>query len=185
MDCVCDQFLPSARLARDEHGDVDAGRLAEDLARLHHLGTAPQIRLLSNSSVRLLESPPVRFGRRADEVVDCLLEFGEAQRLVQHGFHLERGSVDAIVVVVSDRDDRTGIRAAKLQTLNQSRFGGADTAEVDQSAAEAPVREGLQRFPRGGDCEALVPTASEKAEESRLRCRINFDHERSLLNHVR
>src|SRR4030095_7517096 len=69
------------------------------------------------------------------------------------------------------------------QPWNHPRFGGCGLAEIDQRAAEAAVRECLQSFPRGRDCEALIPTASEKSKEFRLCHRIDFDHERSLLNH--
>src|SRR3972149_1952750 len=47
VDRAGHQLLAGAGLARDEHGDVDAGRLAQDLARFQHLGAAPELRLAS------------------------------------------------------------------------------------------------------------------------------------------
>src|SRR5262245_33756348 len=83
-----DQLLPGARLPGDQNGDVDTRGLAENLAGLEHLGTTPQIRLLSNASVGWLGSQPVRF-EWADAIIDDLFELAEVQWFVQHRLHLE------------------------------------------------------------------------------------------------
>src|SRR5881396_4280530 len=56
VDRVGDELLASAGLARDEHGDVDAGRLPKNLARFQHPGAAPEPHLASHSRGRLLGS---------------------------------------------------------------------------------------------------------------------------------
>src|SRR5207247_11477392 len=38
VDRVCDELFAGAGLSRDDHGDVDARRLAEDLVRFQHRG---------------------------------------------------------------------------------------------------------------------------------------------------
>ena len=106
VDRPCDELLAGACLARHKNRDVDAGRFAKDLARFQHLGAAPELHLPSDPPGHLLGSRPERFGLRANQLVDRLLELVEVQRLVEHRLHLERGGVAAVVATVRNRDDR-------------------------------------------------------------------------------
>src|SRR2546430_4081023 len=119
MDRACDELLAGSRLARDEHGDVDAGRLAEDLARLQHLGAGPELHLASDPSAQLLGSRAERLGLRANEIVDGLLKLVQVQRLVEHHVHLDRNGVETILAAGDDGDDGAGTPAVKLQTLDR------------------------------------------------------------------
>ena len=166
MDRACDELLAGSRLARDEHGDVDAGRLAEDLARLQHLGAAPELHLASDPSPELLRSRAERLGLRANEIVDGLLKLVQVQRLVEHHVHLDRNGVETILAAVDDGDDGAGTPAVKLQTLNQFLGVGSVTAQIDQREAKASIRERLHGFVRGRDRDALVSADSQKAEKS-------------------
>src|SRR6266705_1949400 len=82
VDRVCDELLAGAGLARDDHGDVNARRLAQDLVRFQHLGATAELHLTSDSRGYLVGR---RRGRRrlgANQGVYDLLEVVEAQRLV-------------------------------------------------------------------------------------------------------
>src|SRR3989442_821666 len=118
VDRARDQLLARARLPGDQDGDVDARSLADDLARLQHLRTAPELHLASNSAAKLLGSRPERLGLRPNDLVDRLLELVEAERLVKHCFRLDRHPGKTVVVTVGDSDDGPGIPAAQLQTLH-------------------------------------------------------------------
>src|SRR5207245_980013 len=120
-----------------------------------------------------------RLGLGANEGVDGLLELIEAQRLVEDRVRRERGGGGAVVSTVGDRDDGTAIPAVKLQTLNQLFGVGSVAREIDQREGEAAIRERLPGFVRGRDGDALVSADSQKAEESQLRCRVDFNYERS------
>ncbi len=117
VDRAGDEVLAGPGLAGDEHGDIDAGRLGEDPACLQHLGAAPELHLPSHAPAHQLGCRPERFGFRAREGVDRLLEFLEARWLVEHRLHVEEDAVEAAVAPVGDRDDGTGILGVKLQTL--------------------------------------------------------------------
>ena len=186
VDRPGDQLLAGAGLTSDENGDVDAGGFTEDLTRLQHLGAAPELQLPSDPPGGLLGSRSKRLGLGANEGVDGLLELIEVQRLVEDRFHLERGDVEPVVATVGDRNDRTAIPAVNLQGLDQLLGVGSVAVQIDQSEAEAEaaIRERLAGFVRGRDGDALVSADPQKAEESQLRCRVDFDYKRSSLSHL-
>src|SRR5438132_8021522 len=97
VDRTRDELLARARLACDEHGDVDASRLAEDLARFQHLGAAPELHLESDAPGHRLGCRPERFGLHAHEGIDRLLELVEARWLVEYRLHLERDGAETVV----------------------------------------------------------------------------------------
>src|SRR5439155_767301 len=183
VDRAGDELLARAGLASDEHGDVDASCLAEDLARFQHLGAAPELHLASDTPGHRLGCEREHFGLRAHEGVDRLLELVEARWLVEHRLHLEGDGAETAVAPGGDRDDGTGILAVKLQTLNQLCGVGPVVAEVDEREAEATIRERLQGFVRGRDRDVLVSTNAQKAEKSELRRRVDFDQEGSSLSY--
>ena len=156
VDRPGDQLLAGAGLTSDENGDVDAGRFTEDLTRLQHLGAAPELQLPSDPPGGLLGSRSKRLGLGANKGVDGLLELIEVQRLVEDRFHLERGDVEAVVATVGDRNDGTAIPAVKLQGLDELFGVGSVAVQIDQSEAEAAIRERLPGFLRGRDGDALV-----------------------------
>src|SRR5688572_29127893 len=102
VDRAGDELFAGAGLARDQNGDVDAGRLAKDLARLQHPGAAPELHLAAESPGHLLWSRPRRFSGRAIDGVDGPLEVVEVQRLLQHHLHPGRGRIEAVVAMVGD-----------------------------------------------------------------------------------
>src|SRR5437879_620295 len=156
VDRAGDELLARAGLASDEHGDIDASRLGEDLACFQHLGAAPELHLASDAPGHRLGCRPERFGLRAHEGVDRLLELAEARWLVEHRLHLERDGAETVVAPVSDRDNGTAILAVKLQTLDQLCGVGSVVAQVNEREAEATIRERLQGFVRGRDRDVLV-----------------------------
>src|SRR5262249_9301030 len=116
VDGARDQLLARARLAGDQDGDVDAGGLADDLARFQHFRTGPELDLPLNSASQLFGSGPrpEHLGLWPNELVDGLLEFVVVQGLVQHCVDLERGHGKPIVVAIGHRDDWSGISSAQL-----------------------------------------------------------------------
>src|SRR2546428_2484056 len=119
VDRPCDELLTGACLARHKNRDVDAGRFAKDLARLQHLGAAPELHLPSDPPCHLLGSRSERLGLRANQLVDGLLELVEVQWLVEHRLHLERGGVAGAVAAGPHGRDLARISALDLQTTNQ------------------------------------------------------------------
>src|SRR2546426_4391567 len=184
VDRVGDELLAGAGLARDDDGDVDARRLAQDLACFQYPWTAPELHLTSDSRGNLVRRRRRRRRLGANQGVYDRLEVVEAQRLVEHGIYLEGGGVEAVVVAVGDRDDRAGIPTVKLQTPNEICRVSSVAAQVDQREGERALRERLHGFARGRDGDALVAADPQKAEESQLSCRIDFDHECSSLSHL-
>src|SRR5213592_1711818 len=178
------ELVARAGLARDEHGDVDAGRLGENLACFQHLGAAPELHLASDTPGHRLGRGRERFGLRAHEGLDRLLELVEARWLVEHRLHLERDGAETVVAPVGDRDDGTGIPAVKLQTLNQLCGVGSVAVQIDQREGEAGAGERVLGFIRGRGGDALVSTETQKGEKVRLRRRVDFDQERSSLGHL-
>src|SRR5205807_8066247 len=97
VDRAGDEVLARAGLAGDEHGDINASRLGEDPARVQHLGAAPELHLASHAPAHRLGRRPERFGLRAHEGVDGLLELVEARWLVEYRLHVEGDAVEAAV----------------------------------------------------------------------------------------
>src|SRR5436309_12393851 len=135
VDRVGDELFAGAGLARDDHGDVDARRLAQDLVRFQHLGAAAELHLASDSRGYLVRRRRRRRRLGANQGVQDLLEVVEAQRLVEHGIYLEGDGVEA-VVAVGDGDDRAGIPTVKLQTPNQLCRVSSVAAQIDQREGE-------------------------------------------------
>src|SRR2546426_8118071 len=125
VDRPCDELLTGACLARHKNRDVDAGRFAKDLARLQHLGAAPELHLPSDPPCHLLGSRSERLGLRANQLVDGLLELVEVQWLVEHRPPLERGGAAAVGSTVPAGEGPGRISAVGLPTLNQISGGGS------------------------------------------------------------
>src|SRR5437870_6710815 len=75
------------------------------------------------------------------------------------------------------------VPTVKLQTPNELCRVSSVAAQIDQREGERALRERLHGFARGRDGDALVATDPQKAEESQLSCRIDFDHECSSFSH--
>ena len=145
VDRACDQLLARPGLAGHEYGDIDAGGLPNDLASFQHLRTAPEFHLASNLPAQLLASRPGRFGLRSNKLIDRLLEFVEAQRLMQHCLDPDRGS---LLTAVGDRDDGSGILAPEPQALYKLGDVGAVSAQIDHREGEMSVCERFLGFVR-------------------------------------
>src|SRR5262245_26257672 len=89
VNCTGDELFACPRFTCDEHRDVHARGLADDLTGLAHRGAAPEFHLAPKSAVQSLSIWFQRVDLWLNELVDGLLKLVETERFWEHGLHLD------------------------------------------------------------------------------------------------
>ena len=185
VDRARDHVLARAGLAHDEHRDVDAGGLLDDLAHLTHPRAAPQPDFLAQPRARIVvrRAIPAAAGARERALDDVLKVFG-AEGLLQEVVRAERGGLRGgnTRVGVREEDDRPRRAPLGLQTPQEI---VRVTAQVEQAEDEAPLAHLSERLVDGADRDHLVSPLTQELDEvmRQRRPRTRQEH-KSILHRV-
>jgi len=95
---------------------------------------------------------------------------------MEHSVYSKTRPGKTVLSPVRDGNDRTRVSAMQLQTFHELRGVCSAAAQIDQSEAEAPARERVLCFAWGRSGHALISSSLEKAEQTQLRCSVDFKH---------
>ncbi len=162
VDRPGDDVLSGTRLAADEHGDVDAGGLLDDLPHLGHPSAPPETDLLAQPVPRLVVVRPVPVAAGAGQrALDHSLEIVGSERLLQEVVRAERGGLSHALDRVRSRDhDRRARRATLI--LQPAEQVIVFVVEVKEAHQELAPPELGQRVVRSAYADRLVAPLGQR-----------------------
>ena len=155
------QILSRAGLAADEHGDVHARGLTDDLAHFAHLRAAPEAELVLEPGARIVVrgAAPASPGT-GKGALDDVLELLGGERLLEEVVGPECGGFDGALeaIAVGEQDDRSRVASLDLESPQELGAVGAVEVQVEEAEHEVVVRQCRQRLVnRAGENRLIAP----------------------------
>jgi hypothetical protein len=180
------QILSRAGLAGDEHGDVHARRVADDLAHFAHLRAAPEAELVLEPRARVVvgRAAPASPGTGKD-ALDDILELLGGERIFEEVVGPERGGLDGALdtMAVGEQDDRPRVASLDLESPQELGAVGAVEVQVEEAEHEVVVCQHRQRLVNRGGERRLVSQCGQEASEMALHDGVGLHHEYQALLH--
>src|SRR2546426_1457932 len=186
MDGAGDALLARAGFPGDQHGHVDASRLADDVADLAHPRALPELDLPVDRRWRRPLDLPSCTLRGGQDVGNGPVEVAIRYWRVEECIDGEQRRIWFVAAVrpVAEADDRARVAALELQALDQLRGVVAIQIEIEEREAKTAMGERFECFPEGGCEDGGVASHAKKGEEMVLHLCPAFDNENALIVHA-